>query len=130
MDVVVGEVELSDPRAGQRQVVLGPVALDELVLGDPVDLPVHQGQVPGLHRCQGATPQLEHARDRGVPPALGDEVHGFGVVLPLDLQGTGLAAVGELDLAPTGQVVADLPDGPDRVLQREVAHRHARLDHP
>ena len=27
-------------------------------------------------------------------------------------------------------VVADLADGPDRVLQREVAHRHAGLDHP
>ena len=30
-DVVVGEVELGDPRVRQRQVVLGPVALDQLV---------------------------------------------------------------------------------------------------
>src|ERR1700722_5247363 len=37
--VVIGQVELGHPRRGQRQVVPGPVALDQLVLGDPVDLP-------------------------------------------------------------------------------------------
>jgi len=79
---------------------------------------------------RGAAPQVEHARDGGVAAALGDEVDGLGVVLPLDLQCVGLAAVGELDLAAAGDVVADLADRPDRVLQREVAHRHARLDHP
>ena len=41
-----------------------------------------------------------------------------------------LAAVGQPDRAPPGDVVADLADRPDRVLQREVAHDHARLDHP
>src|SRR5580704_3412749 len=37
--VVVAEVELFDLRRGQRQAVRGPVPLDQLVLGYPVDLP-------------------------------------------------------------------------------------------
>ena len=44
--VVVGQVELGDPRRGERQVVLGPVPLDQLELGDPVDLPRHQARSP------------------------------------------------------------------------------------
>src|SRR6476620_5374079 len=35
-DVVVGEVELGDPRVPERQPVGGPVAVDELPLDDPV----------------------------------------------------------------------------------------------
>ena len=59
-----------------------------------------------------------------------DEVARLAEVLGLDLQGARLAAVGQADLAAAGRVVADLADGPDRVLHREVAHHHALLDHP
>src|SRR5680860_1782147 len=38
VDVVVGKIELGDPGTGQRQVVLGRVPRDQLVLDDPVDL--------------------------------------------------------------------------------------------
>ena len=62
MDVVVGQVELGDPRVAERQVVLGAVALDQLVLDHPVDLAVDQAQVVGLDRLEGALPQVEHPR--------------------------------------------------------------------
>ena len=39
-------------------------------------------------------------------------------------------AVGQPHGAAAGGVVGDLADGADRVLQGEVAHDHARLDHP
>ena len=38
-----------------------------------------------------------------------------------------LAAVGQADLAAAGGVVADLADGPDRVLEGEVAEHLARV---
>ena len=45
--------------------------------------------------------------------------------------GAHLAAVGQADLAPAGEVVADLPDGPDRVLEGQVPqHRAGVLEHP
>src|SRR5918992_2177073 len=47
-DVVVGEVELGDPRAGEVEPVAGPVPLDEPVLDGPVDLAVDQRQVLAL----------------------------------------------------------------------------------
>src|SRR5674476_230709 len=52
------------------------------------------------------------------------------VVLGLDLYGAQLATVSELDLLAARQVMADLTDGPDRVLQRQVRHRHTGLKHP
>ncbi len=63
VDVVVGEVEPGDPRRGQRQVVLGPVALDEPVLDDPVDLAVDQPEVAGRDGAQAALPQVEDPLD-------------------------------------------------------------------
>src|SRR5690349_15184717 len=50
--VVVGQVELGHPGRGQRQVVPGPVPLDELVLGHPVDLPGDHVEIAGLDRGQ------------------------------------------------------------------------------
>src|ERR1700733_5365327 len=37
--VVISQVQLGHPGRGQRQVVPGPVPLDQLILGHPVDLP-------------------------------------------------------------------------------------------
>src|SRR4029079_5408387 len=59
-----------------------------------------------------------------------DEVTGPGEVLELDVEGAGLATVGQPDLAAAGHVVGDLADRADRVLHGEVAHHHALLDHP
>ena len=51
------------------------------------------------------------------------------MVLALDIQRTGLPAASQPDRPAAGQIVADLADGPDRVVQREVAERHPGLDH-
>src|SRR4030095_10126869 len=48
----------------------------------------------------------------------------------LDLEDTDVFVVRQPDLAAAGDVVADLADRPDRVLQGQVAHHHAGLDHP
>ena len=50
-------------------------------------------------------------------------------VLPLDVEGRSAPAVGEPDLASTGDVVADLPDRPDRVLEGEIPEDHFVLEH-
>src|SRR5690606_11149254 len=74
-DIVVGQIELGDPRVAQRQPVLGAVALDETPLDHPVDLPLDQGQIVGLDRLEGALPQVEGPLDdRGVQLASLDEV--------------------------------------------------------
>ena len=62
-------------------------------------------------------------------PAPLDEVDGLLVVLALHLQRRGLPAAGQAHLAAARDVVADLADRPDRVLQGQVPHHGARLDH-
>jgi hypothetical protein len=57
---VVGEVEHLHPRVRQRQVVLGPVGLDQLVLGDPVELAAERHRV--------ADEPLEHVAPLGDDP--------------------------------------------------------------
>ena len=64
-----------------------------------------------------------------VGAAGGDVLDGAGVVLALDVQRAGLPTAGQPHGAPAGQVVADLPDRPDRVVQGEVAELHPGLDH-
>lgn len=54
---------------------------------------------------------------------------GARVVLPLDLQSRGLASACEANRSSARGIVADLTDRPDRVVEREVAEGHARLDH-
>src|SRR5215468_922559 len=127
--VVVGEVELGHPGRGERQVVLGPVPLDELELGYPVDFPGDQVQVAAVDRVQGAFPQLEDLLCARVGAAPVGEVAGLGQVLTLDVQRARFPAVGEPHPALPGHVVADIPDRPDRVLQAQVAHDRACLDH-
>src|SRR5271165_1079659 len=128
--VVVGQVELGHPRRGQRQVVPGPVALDQLVLGDPVDLPRDLVQVPGLDRGERPLPHLKDPLADRVEAVLEGEVLGPVQVLVLDVQGAHLAPVGQPDPAAPGHIVADLADRPDRVIQGQVAHDRAGLDHP
>ena len=60
-DVVVGQIELRDARAGQVEVVLVPVALDQPVLDRPVDFGVDLAEVLLLDRVQRAAPQLDDA---------------------------------------------------------------------
>src|SRR6478609_2640594 len=78
VDVVVGEVELGDPRVAQRQAVLGAVALDQLPLDDPVDLAVDEAQVVGLDGLEAALPEVEGLLDeRGGDLAAVDERAGL-----------------------------------------------------
>ena len=81
--------------------------------------------------ASSASPHSASEQRRGVvgAPAL-DEPGGLLEVLGLDLERRQLPAVGEPDLARAGRVVADLPDRPDRVLERQIAHHGVRLDHP
>ena len=79
---------------------------------------------------QGALPQVEHPLGDRVGAAPVGEVLGLGQVLTLDVQRAGLPPVGQPDLAAAGHVVADVPDGPDRVLQGQVPHHRAGFDHP
>ncbi len=57
--VVVGQVELGHPGRGEREVVLVSVTFNQLVFGDPVDLPRDQVEVAGLHGAQGALPEFQ-----------------------------------------------------------------------
>src|SRR4051812_24881197 len=96
VDVVVGEVDLGDARRRQRQVVLCAVALDQLVLGHPVDLALDLVEVAGVDGLERALPQVEDTFCCGVRTATLHEVTGLGEVLELDLESACLAAVGEL----------------------------------
>src|SRR5580704_15100060 len=58
--IVVGQVQLSHPRRGQREVKTGPVPLDQLVLRHPVDLPGDQVQIAGFDRPQRPLPHVQH----------------------------------------------------------------------
>src|ERR1700691_3284431 len=58
--VVIGQVQLSDPGRRKRQVMPGPVPLDQLVFGDPVDLPGDLVEAPGLDRAECPLPHLQH----------------------------------------------------------------------
>src|SRR5690625_4604513 len=127
--VVVGQIELGHARRGQRQVVLGAVTLQEQVLGDPVDLAGDGFEVLGLHRLQGALPQVEHTLTGGVGTVAVHVTLNLLQVLALDIQSAGLTSVRQAYLTAPGHVVADLPDGPDGVLERVVAHDHPGLDH-
>ena len=107
----------------------GPVLFDELVLGYPVDLPRDGIQVPRLHRVEHTLPHAEYAladRVRAVPVR---EIAGLGQVLALDAERAHLTAVCQPHRAPPGHVKADLTDGPGRVVQDQVRHHGARLDH-
>jgi hypothetical protein len=108
IDVVIGEVQLCDLRRGKRQALRRPVPLDELVLGDPVDLPRDAVQAPCLHRAEYALPQSEHSLVGRFPWR---EIPGRGQVLSLDVQRAQLAAVRQPQRASPGHVKADRTKG-------------------
>ena len=118
----------------RREVVLGHVPLEEPLLDRPVDLAVDERQVLGLDGLERAAPELQDAPGgaRGLVDEATSlrEVRRLLEVLPLHRQRRQLATGGELDRALAGDVVAHLADGPDRVLQRHVAHDDAGLEHP
>ena len=130
LDVVIGHVELLNPRVVEFEGVLGGVLVEQLLLDHPIDLGVDPGQIARLDRGQGAAPQVEHPGGGGVADALAfDKSGGPLEVLRLHRQRRDLLAVGKAHLRASGDVVAHLADRPDRVLQREVTHRRAVLDH-
>ena len=75
-------------------------------------------------------PHVEGEVLLGLEPALVPEALGPLEVLGLDVERPHLPAVGQADPALAGDVLADLPDGPDRVLEGEVSqHRRGVLEH-
>src|SRR5581483_6419386 len=129
LDVVVGEVQLGDLGVGELEVVAVLVALEQLALDDPVDFGVDLREILGFDRVELTPPQVDDLLDLRVGLAGLQVVDGAGVVLALNVERAGLPATGETHRAPAGQVVADLADRADRVVEREVAERHARFDH-
>ena len=117
LDVVVGQVQLADLRVGELHAVAVLIALEQLALDHPVDLGVDLGEVLALDGVELTAPQVDDLLDLRVGFAGLQILDRAGVVLALNVQRTGLPAAGQPDRAPTGQVVADLSDGPDRVVQ-------------
>ena len=76
-DVVIGQVELGDACRTERQVVLGAVSLDHLVLDNPVDLTPHGSQISGVDSREGALPQAQNlSRRRVVEGPVGQRTRG------------------------------------------------------
>ncbi|SLC89572.1 Uncharacterised protein [Mycobacteroides abscessus subsp. massiliense] len=129
LNVVIGQVQLGDLRIGQFHVVAVLVALEKLALDHPVDLGVDLREILAFNGIKGAAPELDDLLDLLVGFAGVQMLDGTRVVLALDVQRAGLPSSGESHGAPSGEIVADLADGPDRVVQREVTERDAGLDH-
>ena len=128
-DVVISQVELADLGVRQLHAVAVLVALEQFALDHPVDLGVDLGEVLALDRVELATPQVDHLLDLGVGLARLQVLDGAGVILALNIQRTGLPSTGQPYRSASGEVMADLADGADRIVQGEVAERHTRLDH-
>ena len=110
-------------------VVAGPHLLDQAVLGHPVALAPQRGGI-GLEALEAVLPHVEGDVLLGREAPAVPELEGPLEVLGLDVEGPHLAAVGQADPALAGDVVADLADGPDRVLERQVAqHGRGVLQH-
>ena len=130
-DVVIREIELGNAHVIEREIMLLHVALEQSLLDHPVDFGLHTAEVLRLDGLEGALPQVHDAIDHGV----GSQVPAINVlrhlleVLRLHLQGGHLATVVQGDGARTRCVVADFSDGPNRVLERQISHHGARLEH-
>ena len=113
----------------QGQPVPRAVRLDELVLGHPVALAA-EGQGIGLEALEAVLPHVEGAIFLRRQPVGVAEAQGPAEVLRLDVEGAHLPPVGEANLATAGEIVTDLADGPNRVLEGQVAqHRAGVLQH-
>src|SRR5581483_10853862 len=128
--VMVLKVALVDLRRGERELMLLAVRLDQVVLYDPVALAVELERV-ALERGQAVLPHLERLLLQGREALRLRVTQGTAEVLALDLERAQLTAVGQPDPPGAGHVVAELPDGPDRVLERHVPQHDRRvLEHP
>ena len=108
--------------------MLFPVLLDEMQLHHPVHLAAERHRVllqPGEQVLPHANGLLYLRGESGGPGV----AHHSLQVLPLDVKGRKLTAVGEPHGTAAGGVVRDLPDGADRVLQRQVAEHNVGLEH-
>ncbi|MCB1247339.1 MAG: sigma 54-interacting transcriptional regulator, partial [Acidimicrobiia bacterium] len=126
--VVIIEIDECEPCTGQRKVVACPVSVDQVVLGDPVHFSGQRHRVL-LEPCQQVLPHRHGAFDlRTHTGRPGVPQHTFEV-LPLDVEGAELAAVGEFHRSSARHVVADLADGTNRVLEGQVPEHHLVLEH-
>ena len=86
-DVVVGEIKLGDTGICPRKPVPLPIARQQLVFDDPVDLAFNKGQVLGLDRLEGALPEIERTLDdRSLEFVAINELGCLGEIFGLDLQ--------------------------------------------
>ena len=126
--VVIRQVEHRQPRIGHRQSSLVPVALQHLVLDDPVDLPVESQRVL-LETGEQVLPHVNGALDLRAETGAAGKTHRPIEVLPLDVESGELPTVGQTHLLLQRQVVRDVPDGPDGVLEGQVPEHHIPFHH-
>src|SRR5579871_1153129 len=130
VDVVVLKVDESNARVGERHLVAVLVGLHQLVLDDPVALPVELHRVV-LQLGETVLPHAQRLLLEGAEPLLVLVAQGAVEVLGLDVERARFPPVRQAHAAGARSVVADLTDRPDRVLQGHVAQHHARvLEHP
>src|SRR5579862_6148240 len=120
VDVVVHEINQRGLGVRQRHPVALAHVLDEAVLRHPVALPPERERI-GLETLQAVLPHLERPLLLGAQAMAVTKPQGTLQVLRLNVEGPHLPAVRESDPALAADVVADLPDGADRVLEGEVS---------
>lgn len=117
LDVVVGQIQLSDLRVGQLHVIAVLITLKQLAFDHPVDFGVDLGEILAFDGIELAAPQVDDLLDLRVGLPSLQVLDCAGVVLPLDVQRAGLTASGQPHRPATGDIMANLTDGADRVIQ-------------
>ena len=102
------------------------VAVDQVSLGNPVALRYQIHRVPG-YSLDAVLPHLKDLGLLGAHVAVLCEPECTLEKLGLHVKSAHLTAVGQTNGSPTGRVVADLTDSPDRVLQGHVTQDHVGL---
>ena len=129
--VGVLQVDELQPRVVPGQSVTGPVALEQLELGHPVELPRQQHRVLG-QPVQHRLPPVQHVGGDVVdvvPVLVLGVLAGPVQVFHLELDPGHPPAVPQDDQMAAGRVVRDGPQLGDRRLQREVGVQELVLDH-
>ena len=107
-----------------------PIALHEMILGHPVTLPAKQEGIL-FDPVKAVLPHVQAGLFLLVQVVPVGEPKNFVQELSLDVQRRHLPTIGQPDLPPASRVVADLTDGPDRILQGHIAEDNLRLfQHP